>query len=275
MHKLVSGSSLDVPGTDGIPIKMNDLTMVSAPKAATAKTATTKTEATDRASTPKRSSARRVRAGRPPKELAGEVDQRVLDTARKIFLDHGFAGASIDEIAQAARSGKQTIYARFRNKRELFTAVITRDIETRIAESGSAVPGGATIEERFVSFGTFMLERALEHERIGLMRLAIAETQRFPDLASTVIQKAHELSTKVAARQLGDMTRSDELGTLPAFAPERIAKTARFFLNLVVVPLLMRALFEKNLDVLRGEIASHVTRNVAFFLAACRHGGVS
>lgn len=229
------------------------------------------------ASTPKRGSGRRaaVRFGRPPKELAGEVDERVLEAARRIFLERGFEGASIDEIAQAARSGKQTIYARFRNKRELFTAVVTRDVASRIAQSGSAVPSGATIEERLVSAGTFMLQGALAPERIGLMRLAIAETQRFPDLASTVIRTAHELSTEVAARLLGEMTQSDELGRLTAFAPERIATTARFFLNLVVIPLLMRSLFEKDLDVLRGEIGPHVARNVAFFLAACRNDGVT
>ena len=225
----------------------------------------------------KRSPARRaaVRFGRPPKELAGEVDERILDAARKIFLEQGFKGASCDEIAQAARSGKQTIYARFRNKRELFTAVVTRDLASRIAESESAVPTGATIEERLVSAGTFMLQLALDPERIGLLRLAIAETHRFPDLASTVNRTAHELSTEVGARLLGEMTRSDELGTLAAFAPERLATTARFFLNLVVIPLLMRSLFEKNLDALREEIGPHVARNVTFFLAACRHGGVS
>ena len=58
-----------------------------------------------------------VRFGRPPKELAGEVDARILDAARKIFLERGFEGASIDEIAEVARSGKPTIYARFRDKR--------------------------------------------------------------------------------------------------------------------------------------------------------------
>lgn len=252
--------------TDKIAIKMNDLG-----KASTLRTPPAKT------STRKRSSARRagVRFGRPPKELAGEVDERVLDAARKIFLERGFEGASLDEIAQAARSGKQTIYSRFRNKRELFTAVVTRDVASHIAQSGSTVPIGATIEERFVSAGTFMLQGVLEPGRIGLMRLAIAETHRFPDLASTVSRTAHQLSTDVAARLLDDMTQSNELGTLPAFAPERLATTARFFLNLVVVPILMRSLFEKNLDALRREIPSHVARNVAFFLAACRHGGVS
>jgi hypothetical protein len=36
----------------------------------------------------------------------------------------------------------------------------------------------------------------------------------------------------------------------------------------------MRALFGEKLETLRGEIAAHVLRSVAFFLAGCRHGGV-
>jgi AcrR family transcriptional regulator len=241
------------------------------------KTTSTLRTSAAKAATPKKGSARRatVRIGRPPKELAGEVDERVLDAARKTFLARGFEGASIDEIAEAARSGKQTIYARFRSKRELFTAVVLRDVASKMAQAGSAVPGGATIEERLVSAGTFLLHTTLENERMGLMRLAIAEAHRFPDLASTVSRTAFQLSTDVAAKMLGEMTQSDELGTLAAFAPERLATTARIFLNLVVVPMLLRALFETDVEVLRGEIGPHVARNVAFFLAACRNGGVT
>jgi AcrR family transcriptional regulator len=243
---------------------MNDLRVESMPEAA-------------KASAPKRGRGKRaaVRSGRPPKELAGEVDERVLEAARKLFLERGFEGASIDEIAQAARSGKQTIYARFRNKRELFTAVVTRDIATRIGQSASAIPSGGTIEDRLVSAAMFVLHTSLDPDRIALMRLAIAETHRFPDLASTVSRTANQISTEMGARLLGELTRSDELGRLAAFAPEHIATTARLFLNLVVMPLLMRALFEKDLEALRGEIAPHVARCVAFFLAACRNGGVS
>ena len=61
-------------------------------------------------------------SGRPPKELAGQAEERLLDAAREVFLERGFEGASIDEIAEAARSGKPTIYARFPNKPALFTA---------------------------------------------------------------------------------------------------------------------------------------------------------
>jgi AcrR family transcriptional regulator len=216
-----------------------------------------------------------VRFGRPPKELAGEVQERILDAARKVFLARGFEGTSIDEIAEAARSGKPTIYARFANKRALFTAVVMRDVVSRIEQFKTDMPTQATAEERLTTAGLAMLDWTLSSERMGMMRLAVAEAQRFPDLASTVSRTARERSTEVAARFLGEMAQSSELGTLPAFAPAHLATTTRFFLDLVIVPILIQALFRENLEPLRAEIGPHVARSVAFFLAACRNGGVT
>jgi AcrR family transcriptional regulator len=215
------------------------------------------------------------RFGRPPKELAGEVDARILAAARKIFLERGFEGASIDEIAEVARSGKPTIYARFRDKRALFTEVVTRDILSRITEFKSEMPTGATIEERLTSAAITLVHWGLDSDRIALMRLAVAEARRFPDLASTVSRTARDLSTELGVWLLSELVQSDELSSLPAFAPERLATTARLFLDLVAVPMLLRALFEVNLKVLDAEIDAHVARSVAFFLAACKNGGVS
>src|SRR6185295_14337336 len=56
------------------------------------------------------------RTGRPPREFAGEVESRILNAARRVFLERGLAGASIDEIAELACAGKPTIYARFPGK---------------------------------------------------------------------------------------------------------------------------------------------------------------
>jgi AcrR family transcriptional regulator len=213
-----------------------------------------------------------VRLGRPPKDRVGEVNERILNAARKIFLGRGFEGASMDEIAGAARAGKPTIYARFGDKRALFTAVVTRDVLCRIAQFHSEAPTGGTIEERLVRTGIALLHWTLENERMALMRLAIAETQRFPNLASTVSRAARQLSTEVAARILGEIAQSGELGTLPAFAPERLPATARFFLDLVIVPMLLRGLFEHKVETLEAEIGPHVAHSVAFFLAGCRQG---
>jgi hypothetical protein len=50
--------------------------------------------------------------------------------------------------------------------------------------------------------------------------------------------------------------------------------TARFFLDLIAVPMLLRALFEVNPKTLDAEIDALVAGSVRFFLAGCRHGGV-
>jgi len=223
-----------------------------------------------------KSSARRarVRFGRPPKELAGAVEERILDAARKVFLERGFEGASIDQIAALARAGKPTIYARFPDKRALFTAVVTRDILAHIEQFKGDVPAAGSIEERLAGAGLAMLRWGLDSDRVGLLRLAIAEVHRFPELASSVSRSARDLSTEVAARFLREIAQSDELGSQPAFAPQHLLTTARSFLDLVVLPLLLRALFEQNLEALRPEIGPHVARSLAFFLAACRSGEV-
>lgn len=214
-----------------------------------------------------------VRPGRPPRERAGEVEQRILDAARDVFVRRGFEGASVDEIADVARAGKPTIYARFPGKEALFAAVVAHQVADN-TQFDDYIPTGATIEERLQDIGLALLRRVLMPDTIGLIRSTIAEARRFPDLASSVSRMARERGSESVARLLGDVAQTGELRALPAFAPQRLATTARFFLDLVVLPLLLRGLFGENPDSLCGEIAPHVGRTVAFFLAGCRHGAV-
>jgi AcrR family transcriptional regulator len=216
---------------------------------------------------------RAVRTGRPPRKLAGEVDARILDAARRLFLERGLEGTSVDEIASLARAGKPTIYARFPSKETLFAAVVMRALPIEHFESDA--PTGASVEERLESVGVSILKRVLVSETIGMIRLAIAEARRFPDLASRVNQMARERAEEALVRLLGVVAQSDELGKLPAFAPKRLATTTLFFRALVVMPLFLRALYGEKLKVLHAEIEPHVARSVAFFLAACRHDGVT
>jgi AcrR family transcriptional regulator len=218
---------------------------------------------------------RAVRTGRPPRKLAGEVDARILDAARRLFLERGLGNASVDEIARLARAGKPTIYARFPGKETLFTAVVLRAVLASIERFEIDAPTGASVDERLKSVGVNILKRVLVSENIGMIRLAIAEARRFPDLASRVNQMARERAEEALVRLLGEVAQSDELGKLPAFAPKRLATTTLFFRGLVVLPLVLRALYGEKLKVLHEEIEPHVARSVAFFLAACRHDGVT
>jgi AcrR family transcriptional regulator len=211
-----------------------------------------------------------IRAGRPPRALAGQVDERILDAAGKVFIERGFTGASVDEIAEAARAGKLTIYARFPSKEALFNAVIER-LARRSTGIDVVSSPGAPIEDRLKALGTDILTRALAPETMGLIRVAVAEARRFPDVAASISRMARDRQIDAISRILSEFTESDPARALPAFAPDRLKAAAVRFLNLAVFPMVLRALFGDDLDALNAEIGPHVAESVAFFLAACEN----
>lgn len=69
------------------------------------------------------------RQGRPTREEAAEIDDRVLSNARAVFCEQGITGASMDEIAAASGVTKHTIYRRYPSKLSLVDAVVERDLK--------------------------------------------------------------------------------------------------------------------------------------------------
>jgi AcrR family transcriptional regulator len=216
-----------------------------------------------------------IRPGRPPRKHAGKVDERILDAAQYAILKHGLAGASIDEIAALARAGKPSIYARFPGKEALFAAVVSRNVAAAIERLESSAPSGSTLDERLAGLGTTAQSWILSGQTIDLMRASISEARRLPDLANNVKQMAQQRCQDAVSHVLSEAAQSAPDGALPAFAPKRVATTARYFVDFVIMPMVMRALHGENLESLRADIKSDVAARVPFFLAACRHGGVA
>jgi AcrR family transcriptional regulator len=211
------------------------------------------------------------RIGRPPTELAGEVEARILDAAARVFLERGFDGASIELIAETARAGKPTIYARFPDKEALFEAAVLQRITARNARLGTHRPSGATVQERLTNIGIALVQESLTDDFVGLLRLAIAESRRRPKFASDLLQLCRErggrLVTHLLVEGLDGLLWSDE-------SDVRALKAGRFFAELVLLPMLLRGLAQQELSGLRSEIEAHVREHAAFFLAALKNGGL-
>ena len=117
--------------------------------------------------------------------------RQILDGARKVFMDLGFDGASMGEIARAAQVSKGTLYVYFADKTALFEAILeqealqhgqvvftfdpARDAETTLKEFGRAYihllcrPGGGSairtvmaIAERMPDVGRRYYARVLD-----------------------------------------------------------------------------------------------------------------
>ena len=78
--------------------------------------------------------------GKSKKEVLLEFrTSEILAAARSVFARHGFATATVDEIADAAGVAKGTVYLYFPSKRDLFLATLREGVEELHAESNREI----------------------------------------------------------------------------------------------------------------------------------------
>ena len=58
-----------------------------------------------------------------------ERRRALLDAARDVFLERGFANATIDAVVERAGGSKATVYSLFENKEGLFAALVAEAAE--------------------------------------------------------------------------------------------------------------------------------------------------
>ena len=136
--------------------------------------------------------ARRGAGGRPTREEAVRRDARLLDVATKLFMERGFDCTSIDAVAETAGVSKPTVYARYHDKRDLFTAVLRATIQRWLAPLWAAAEAAKvnpkSIETALHDLSRHMLAHASTPEVIMLRRTLAAQAVQFPELAKL----AHE-----------------------------------------------------------------------------------
>lgn len=66
------------------------------------------------------------RRGRPPKGTRGDTRQELLDAARRLFAQKGYAATTVREIADEVGIRDSAIYAHFNAKQELLDALIAQ-----------------------------------------------------------------------------------------------------------------------------------------------------
>jgi len=209
----------------------------------------------------------RGRLGRPPKDLAGDVKGRILDAAERLFLKNGFQNASIDEIAELAPASKPTIYAHFPGKEALFGAVVAR-LTNGLAEFNGYEAKGRTIQDKLMALGTEIAETTIK-DLVGLARAVIAEAGRLPDLSRHLHDATRDRAVNAVSQVLNDAAHKLPDAPKRPFGTKRSAATAQIFMDLILLPMLMRSLMGHDTKTLQKELPSFVRERVSFFLAAC------
>jgi len=90
-------------------------------------------------------------------EQSAATRSALVDAARSLFGERGFAAVSTEEIVQAAGVTRGALYHHFKDKQDLFTAVVERveqEILERVAAAALAEPD--VWEQQRVAVGAFL-----------------------------------------------------------------------------------------------------------------------
>ena len=121
------------------------------------------------------------RGGRPTRGEAERRQEHLIETAGAMFMKFGFDGTSIDAVAEAACMSKRTVYARYRDKNELFSAVLRNLIDRWLIPINQFQLETRELEPMLMEIGRHLLTSALAPQVVSLHRIIVGESERRPE----------------------------------------------------------------------------------------------
>jgi TetR/AcrR family transcriptional repressor of mexJK operon len=172
-----------------------------------------------------------------PADRADVLTERLLDVATKFFMEKGFEGASVTQIAREARASKESFYSRYPTKEELFKAVIGRKTDQMATQVVSVLNPELPPQEALSLFGEIFLERLLADEITELRRTLWTEWRRIPELVKMFYDLGPSRGTLVLTKYLECQVAK---GTLEMLDPQL---AARQFTDLLAAEMVTRAAY--------------------------------
>jgi TetR/AcrR family transcriptional repressor of mexJK operon len=189
-----------------------------------------------------------------------------LEAATDVFLEKGYAGATLDDVIARSGGSRQTLYALFGGKQGLFEAIM-RD---RCGAIFAALDADGMLDRApdvvLVEFGARLLGVVCAPEAIGIFRLVVAESASMPDLAELFWNTGPGRTHALLARYIGEQVRR---GALHVSDPEEAAQQ---FWGMLLSGFHMQCVFGLRSAPRPDEVNAFVKTAVARFLDGSRVG---
>ena len=160
--------------------------------------------------------------------------QQILDAAQKVFAARGFEGASIKELAKAAKISPGLLYWYFKDKADLLVSLMTERIEAALGALPESVSFDAPPDEFLRRFGCYYAGQFEQPMNSALFRVVISNTQVFP---AAVRQVQSNVVNRVMGAVESYLQSQIAIGRLRPCNTEMVTRT---FMGSIVAFLLLR-----------------------------------
>jgi AcrR family transcriptional regulator len=155
--------------------------------------------------------------------VSSSIRERVLKAAFTLFREHGFSSTSMLDIVTRARVSKRDLYALFNNKHAALAACISaraQQMRRPLDKTTPVPPTRDALATLLVELGVSILKTVCHPEVLTVFRLAIAESDRVPEIARTLDSSGREANQRALTELL---RKAQARGLFPAGDPAVLA----------------------------------------------------
>ena len=211
------------------------------------------------------------RRGQPPviEDRSARKRRVIVEAATALFLQHGYLGTSMDQIAAFAAVSKPTVYKFFPDKEQLFTEIVLGTLDragdpfraelSSLEETDNLAADLQRLARRYLATVT-------QPTVLQLRRLVIGASHQLPALARAYYEAAPEQTLRALA---GCLERLARRGLLRSGDPYTAASHFAF---LVLGRALDKSLFCGDEPFSGAELTAQADAGASAFLAAYGRG---
>ncbi|WP_316204702.1 TetR/AcrR family transcriptional regulator [Bradyrhizobium sp. SZCCHNS3004] len=119
---------------------------------------------------------------------ADRKHRQILDSARTLFLAHGFDPTSVDAIARHARVSKATLYSHFQDKETLLLALVEDECRNVGGPLWKPHDGPIELEKELRAIARSFLSFFMDGRGLAMHRLIMSCASRYPEIADVFMK---------------------------------------------------------------------------------------
>ncbi|HEX9463824.1 MAG TPA: TetR/AcrR family transcriptional regulator [Alphaproteobacteria bacterium] len=189
--------------------------------------------------------------------------QAILEAAREVFLEHGYADSTVDAVVERAGGSKATVYALFGNKEGLFGSVAAL-CGDEFAGAVDKVHVCTSLPESLRRIALAYCKVAFDPKRLAMFRMAAGESGRKPESGDAFYRLGPRVALEIVAKFF---RKCADAGLLETSEPELLADC---FLGALRGAQYNRAVLNPTRIPTQQELERHIDFVIEIFLRGLR-----
>ncbi len=152
--------------------------------------------------------------------MVTKTRDKLIEVARQLFVNNGVENTTMNDIANASDKGRRTIYTYFKNKKEIYNAVIEKESEQLVSKLREIYELNISPIDKLRRFFDirFNLSNDVINQDDSLKRFFVRDVKRIEKIRRLASEKEREILKKIIDQgiELGqfDVKQSERFYTM-------------------------------------------------------------